>query len=81
MKKDYVDNWQSEMHEKFCFWTYQDWVDEMTKVGFSILPQSKAYTNEWIVKNRFDGKVQFYDLSGEVLPFPVTHLLLLGEKL
>jgi hypothetical protein len=80
MKKDYVDNWQSEMHEKFCFWTYQDWVEEMTKVGFSILPQSKAYTNDWIVKNRFEGMVQFFDLAGNILPFPVTHLLMLGEK-
>ncbi len=83
LKKDYTDNWQSEMHEKFCFWTYADWIRELENAGFTILPQSNAYRNEWIVKNRLEGKVSFYRLEdGRLQPreFPVTHGLLLAEK-
>jgi hypothetical protein len=83
LKKDYTDNWKSEMHERFCFWTYTDWIREMQAVGFQVLPQSNAYTNEWIVKNRLEGKVNLYTLKNNVLepiPFPVTHMLLLAEK-
>ncbi len=83
LKKDYTDNWQSEMHEKFCFWTYADWVSQMESAGFTVLPQSNAYTNDWIVKNRLEGKVGFYRLQDTILEpmnFPVTHMLLLAEK-
>lgn len=83
LKKDYTDNWQSEMHEKFCFWSYADWTREMEKAGFALLPQSGAYTNNWIVRNRLEGKVALHRLRGTVLEpvaFPATHLLLLAEK-
>jgi hypothetical protein len=83
LKKDYTDNWHSEMHEKFCFWTYTDWTQAMEQAGFVILPQSQAYTNDWIVQNRLKDKVGFYVLKDtilEPLPFPVTHMLLLAEK-
>ena len=84
LKKDYTDNWKSEMHERFCFWTYTDWMREMEAVGFQVLPQSNAYTNDWIVKNRLEGKVRLYRLLPdkvlEPISFPVTHMLLLAEK-
>ncbi|MDJ1502970.1 transferase [Xanthocytophaga agilis] len=83
LKKDYTDNWQSEMHEKFCFWTYADWEKEMSKAGFSILPQSHAYQNDWIVKNRFTGKAELFSKTTDglkPLDFPVTHMLFLAEK-
>ena len=83
LKKDYTDNWQSEMHEKFCFWTYADWVVAIEEAGFHLMPQSNAYRNEWIVSNRLAGKVAFHRQADTILQpvaFPVTHLLLLAEK-
>jgi SAM-dependent methyltransferase len=83
MKKDYTDNWHSEMHEKFCFWTFQDWVTNLEHVGFRVLPSSAASRNEWIVENRFHGKLAFFTMKDgalQTVPFPVTHLLFIAEK-
>ncbi len=91
LKKDYTDNWQSEMHEKFCFWTFAEWKRHLEAAGFTVLPTSAAYRNDWIVKNRLEGKVGLHILKVEnpeeggntvlePLEFPVTHLLLLAEN-
>ena len=80
MKKDYVDNWKSEMHEKFCFWSFKDWSDAMVKVGFDIAPSSHSFTNKWIMENRLEGKVKFYNKDFEEVGFPVTHMLMVAEK-
>lgn len=56
-RKDYIGNWQSEMHETFCFWDLNEWKQNLELVGFTVTAESKAYTNEWIVENRLKGKV------------------------
>jgi hypothetical protein len=77
-RKDYVDNWESEMHETFCFWDFEEWKDELQKVGFTIMEKSNAYVNQWIVKNRLEGKVQLFtnDPSRTQMDFPVTNMIL-----
>lgn len=52
-KKDYLENWRSEMHEVFCFWGFDDWMEALKKAGFSIHRDSESYTNEWLINNRF----------------------------
>ena len=55
----------------------------MEAAGFTVLPASAAYRNNWIVKNRLEGKVGLFKMKGamlEPMEFPVTHLLLLAEK-
>lgn len=82
-KKDYVDNWQSEMHETFCFWSFSDWKRELSKVGFELDPLSKAYVNPWIVKNRYEGKAAIYEMQQEglkLLDYPETNILLICKK-
>jgi hypothetical protein len=82
-RKDYIDNWQSEMHETFCFWDFNEWRDILEKTGFRVLPYSHAYTNEWIVENRFKGKVELFEEApnGVVeLSYPVTNMILVAEK-
>lgn len=82
-RKDYVDNWQSEMHETFCFWDFDAWKSHLESIGFSVLSESKPYTNSWIVKNRLEGKVELYsDRLGqrERLDYPVTNMLMIVEK-
>jgi len=83
-KKDYTDNWLSEMHERFCFWSFEDWQTELTKVGFTVSRDSKTYQNPWIVKNRFENKVELYKLVNEKatkIPYPPTNVVLVAEKL
>ena len=35
-KKDYLDNWRSEMHETFCFWSLADWRSAVERAGFVV---------------------------------------------
>lgn len=82
-KKDYLDNWRSEMHETFCFWGYADWCAAVERAGLVVQPGSGAFTNAWVVANRFEGKVGLYRRGAgglEALPWPVTNMLLIAEK-
>jgi len=84
--KDYTQSWLSEMHERFCFWALSDWKRELEAVGFVVDPSSHAYRNEWIVENRFEGKVAIYETNDENEPtvkleFPVTSMVLVAHKM
>jgi hypothetical protein len=82
-RKDYVDNWQSEMHETFCFWDFTEWITVLEQTGFKVLPESRAYTNEWIVQHRFKDKVELYMETTDglsELAYPVTNMILVAEK-
>lgn len=81
-RKDYVDNWESEMHETFCFWDFEEWKSHLQKIGFRISPESNAYVNEWIVKNRLEGKVELFsdESSPAKLEYPVSGMILIAQK-
>lgn len=89
-KKDYTDNWDSEMHEAFAFWSFSQWKQALHKAGFTIVenpnqPQSgsRVYTNEWIVKNRYKGKVTLLQMTNNQLTplaYPPTNIILVGRK-
>jgi hypothetical protein len=90
LKKDYVDNWASELHEEFCFWSFAQWKRELTKAGFKVVEDpnepakgSRAYTSRWIVENRLAGKAELFRTEGEKLvraEYPATNMVLVGEK-
>lgn len=73
-KKDYLDNWQSELKEEFGFWDFKEWIKELKKAGFKMVDGSKTFTNSWIVENRYKNKVW---LSCD---WPPTNMILVGEK-
>jgi hypothetical protein len=82
-RKNYWDNWECEMHETFCFWDFNEWQSHMQQVGFAIHPSSSAFTNQWIVDNRWQGKAVLYTLvDGNLLPmaYPPTTMLLIAIK-
>lgn len=79
-KMEYTDNWASEMHEEFCFWSLTDWLRELNEAGLSPHPSSHAYVNTWRVEHRFAGHVRLADVDGIALAFPVTNMVLVGEK-
>ena len=91
LKKDYVTNWRSEMNEEFAFWDFGQWKRELREAGFTVLEDasdpgksSRAYANPWIVKNRFEGKVELYvrGTAGALgrMEYPTTNMVLVGEK-
>ncbi len=90
-RKDYHDNWDSEMNEEFTFWDLKEWQAELSEVGFTIVHDdavekkfSGAYTNQWIVQNRWQPCATIYKKNpeGKLIeqPFPVTNMVLVGEK-
>ena len=81
LTKDYTDNWNSEMHETFCFWSFNDWKEALEEVGFRLKIESKAYQNPWIAENRWFEKVSIKSLDGERLPFPPSNMLMVVEKI
>ncbi len=89
-KKDYLDNWRSEMHEQFAFWDFGEWKAALAGAGFRIVEDpnapeqgSRVYTSAWIVENRWRGRVALFSRSGgglQPLPYPATNIILVGEK-
>jgi SAM-dependent methyltransferase len=80
-KKDYVDNWLSECHEKFCTYSFSEWAAALGDVGFELTGDSRAYANPWIVENRFVGCMELIDpASGRALEWPDTNVLLVAER-
>ena len=82
-KKDYVNSWQSEMHERFCFWEYSDWTAALEEVGFEIADGSEAKQNPWLIENRFKPAASVFEkVDGELVPVeqPVTNALLIARK-
>jgi len=78
-KKDYTDNWQSEMHETFCHWSFADWQAAVTRAGLRVMPGSKAFTNPWLVENRYRGKAELFDRTPQGLnprEYEVTNMVL-----
>ncbi len=89
-KKDYTNNWNSELNEEFAYWSFSEWKNILTEVGFKVLENpndpkngSREYTNPWIVENRWINKVEFFrkkDSGLETIPFPATNMVLVAEK-
>jgi hypothetical protein len=82
-KKDYIDNWYSEMHETFCFWSFREWKEAVERAGFTVLPASRAFVNPWIVENRYKGKAALFRVCAGVLTpmeYPVTNMVLAAER-
>ncbi|HLP78940.1 MAG TPA: hypothetical protein VK327_18725, partial [Candidatus Paceibacterota bacterium] len=86
-KKDYTDNWSSEMNEEFCFWSFTQWKGVLGETGFRVLENSndasagsRAYINPWIVQHRYEGHVKLFDVGGAEVPWPPTNMVLVAEK-
>lgn len=81
-KKDYTDNWLSEMHERFCFFSYADWVALLEDTGFRVAPGSRSFRNPWVVEHRFEPVAALHDAGDPslVLDWPVTNLLLAARR-
>ena len=82
-KKDYTDNWYSEMHEKFSFYSFDDWTEALMKHDFKVTTDSHDFANPWILENRFEGKVEFFRKTGdslEKMEYPVTNMVMVVEK-
>ncbi len=82
-KMNYIDNWHSEMHEEFGFWSFSDWKKELKKAGFEIVYGSHPFKSDYIIEKMYKGKVSLFEKRGKnLVPFdyPPTNMILAGEK-
>ena len=82
-KMNYIDNWQSEMHEEFGFWNFSDWKKEFKEIGFEIVAGSHPFKSEYIIEKMYTGKVIIYKQKGKdlaIVNYPSTNIILAGEK-
>ncbi|MEK7648682.1 MAG: methyltransferase domain-containing protein [Patescibacteria group bacterium] len=82
-KMTYVDNWKSELHEEFGFYSYTGWVKLLERMGFRIVNGSKTFSNEYIIKNKYEPRATLYVAQGSSLrqiDYPPTNMILVGEK-
>jgi hypothetical protein len=86
-KKDYTDNWVSEMNEEFCFWSFPQWKQVLREIGFRIIENpnepgrgSRTYSNPWIIEHRYGGHVRLADAKSEPLNWPPTNMIIFAEK-
>ena len=80
-RKDYVDNWLSESHERFCDLTGPRWADLLTAAGFELEPGSGAWRNEWVVEHAFAPVAALHDATtGDPVDWPDTHVLTVARR-
>jgi len=86
-KKDYADNWVSEMNEEFCFWSFSQWKKALSEAGFRIVENadqpdrgSRFYVNPWIVEHRYSGCVNLLGLDGVPIDWPPNNMVIVAEK-
>ncbi len=88
-KKDYTDNWASEMNEEFCFWSFTQWKNALNETGFELIEHevsgdrlSRVYCNPWIAEHRFKDKVRISRPEAPFVPleYPPTNMVLVAEK-
>lgn len=76
----YTDSWLSECHERFCTLAWPDWVSLVGLVGFEIDSRSGPWRNEWIVENTFRPVAELTSPSGELIPWPSTHVFMVAIR-
>ncbi|MFA6437250.1 MAG: methyltransferase domain-containing protein [Candidatus Paceibacterota bacterium] len=82
LRKDYTGNWRSEIEEKYTYWTPEEAKRVLEEIGY-VNVQIVPDPNEWILKNRLQGKIGLYKMTDEGLEktdFPMTHMVVVAEK-
>lgn len=81
-KKDYTDNWLSEMHETFCFWSFSEWRRRVEAEGFVVDARSRGIVNQWLVAERFAPVATLRPPAqmDATLEWPHTHALLVSRR-
>jgi SAM-dependent methyltransferase len=79
-RKDYTDNWLSEMQEQFCGLEFADWKSLLADVGFELDQVSRTTRNDWIIENRIAPVASLRRPDGTPMDWPVTHILFVARR-
>jgi SAM-dependent methyltransferase len=79
LRKDYREDWESEVKEEYTYFTQADFEARFRELGLRVLSSTPLH-NPWILRNRFRGRFAWYDAGGAPLDFPATNYVVVGEK-
>lgn len=79
LRKDYRNDWETEVLEEYTYFTQRRFEETFAAHGLRILASTPLW-NPWIVRNRFEGRVVVRALDGTELDYPPTNYLIAGEK-
>lgn len=83
MRKEYRDNWQNEINEKYSYWTLEEAHEMLEQIGFTNV-KVETNPNQYILDNWLKEQVKLYnrDENGRLkeLDFPTTHMVAMGFK-
>lgn len=76
LRKDYTANWRQEIKEKYTYWSMSQGLEILKRAGY-VNVRAIPDPNDYILKNRLEGKVALYEMTKDGLrpiPFPTTHI-------
>ncbi len=79
LRKDYQDDWASEILEEYTYFTQAEFEAEFARLGLRVL-LSTPLRNSWIVERRFRGQFELRSPEGAPLDDPATNYLIVGER-
>src|SRR5690606_32288000 len=68
-----------EIKEEYTFMNQDEFETSFRDSGFRVLHSAPIY-NDWIIRNRWEGRVRLFDLYGRPVPFPPTNYVNAGGK-
>ena len=77
-KKDYLKNWDIEIHEEYGALTVDEWRAALARNFFEVRTIT-TYVNPWILQNRYQGHVNVTELNGTSF-WPATNAVIIGER-
>lgn len=79
LRKDYRDDWESEVKEEYTYFTQARFEEVFADLGLRVLA-STPIRNPWIVDNRFRDQIAIRTPDGGSLPHPATNYVVVGER-
>jgi hypothetical protein len=79
LRKDYRQDWESEVKEEYTYFTQGEFEARFRELGLRVLSSTPLY-NPWILRQRFRGRFAWFAEDGAPLDFPATNYVVVGEK-
>ncbi len=80
LRKDYLNDWDTEILEEYGYFTQEEFERAFREEGLRI-ELSKPLRNPWIVRNRFRGKFRAFRSDGTEIDFFPTNYVIIGRKI
>jgi hypothetical protein len=79
LRKDYRQDWETEVLEEYTYFTAFRFEQVFGALGLRVLAATPL-RNPWIVRHRFQGRFEMHDLDGRPVEHPPTNFVIAGEK-